>query len=45
MKFAKKRCKFVNFATKAIEKRVKGFEKIEKFKKAKNLSPNERINE
>ena len=46
MKFAKKRCKFVNFSAKTKEKRVKGFEKFEKvkkFKKAKNPSPNERI--
>ena len=45
MKFIKKRCEFVNFATKTKEKRVKGFEKFEKvkkFKKAKNPSPNER---
>ena len=45
MKFAKKRCEFVNFATNMKEKRVKGFEKFEKvkkFKKAKNPSPNER---
>ena len=44
MKFAKKRCEFVNFATKSKEKRVKWFEKFEKVKKAKNPSPNERTN-